>query len=180
MNPRFLLSLYEEYRRVALGEDKDPKRRKAWELSGGKVWRVGFADLLVYYQIYKDWEKVRELTGDPRAVEDLAPYVEEWIKRGFVPEEYRVEVKQGKVEDEKGCEFLMMLTEKLKEDMDAVQIHNLVYEVAKEAGMSGKEAFKWIYQALLSKDRGPRAGRLIKAIGVNEAKEMFTNACSHI
>ena len=177
VEPKFLLMLYEEYRRVALGEDKDPKRRKAWELSGAKVWKAGFADLLVYYQIYRDWEKVKELTGDSQAVEDLKEYVEEWIKRDFVPEEYKVEIKQGKVEDERGCEFLKRLAGRLNEEMDAVEIHNTIYEVAKEIGISAKDAFKYVYKALLDKDRGPRAGRLVKAIGVVRAIEMFLKAC---
>jgi len=111
-------------------------------------------------------------------VKDLAPYVEEWVKRGFVPEEYEVTVKQGKVSDPKGCEFLRALAEELREDMDAVEIHNKVYEVAKKVGLSPKDAFKFVYKALLDKERGPRAGRLIKAIGVRKAKEMFEKACS--
>ncbi len=177
MNPRFLLQLYEEYRRVALGEDKDPKRVRAWELSGKKVWKAGFADLLVYYQIYRDWEKVAELTGDESAVKELAPYVEEWIRRGFVPEEYKVEVKQGRVSDPRGCEFLTKLSERLRSDMTDVEVHNAIYEVARELGIPPKEAFKFVYKALLDSDRGPRAGRLIKAIGIERAKEMFAKAC---
>ncbi len=174
MNPRFLLSLYEEYRRVALGEDKDPKRRWAWERSGKRVWRTSFADLLVLYQIYRDWEKIKQITKDEETINDLAPYVEEWIKRGFVPEEYKVEIKPSKVE--KFRDAIKEFASLLREDMTDVEIHNLVYEVARRHGIEPREMFKELYKAFLSKERGPRMGRFIKALGVRRAKEILEKA----
>ena len=61
--------------------------------------------------------------------------------------------------------------EKLDSKMDDVQIHNLVFEVAKKESVEPKQLFKELYQAIIQKDSGPRLGKLIYAIGVDRVKK---------
>jgi lysyl-tRNA synthetase class I len=69
---------------------------------------------------------------------------------------------------------IVSFTEKLSSSMSAENIHNLVYTIAKEAGVSTSDLFKAIYLCLISKDHGPRLGKLIVAIGVERVKKTLT------
>lgn len=62
----------------------------AYELSAETLkWKVGFLDVLLYYQIHHDWSEVARLTGDAQGVGYLRPFVEEWVSRDFMPDDYR-------------------------------------------------------------------------------------------
>ena len=54
--------------------------------------------------------------------------------------------------------------------MRDIDVHNLVYEVAKKHSIQPKEFFKTLYVALLGQPYGPRLGRLIVALGVEKVK----------
>jgi lysyl-tRNA synthetase class 1 len=55
--------------------------------------------------------------------------------------------------------------------MDALEIHNAVFDYAKANGLKPKELFAELYNALIGKDRGPRMGKMLHAIGVAKVKE---------
>ncbi|HDD26465.1 MAG TPA: lysine--tRNA ligase, partial [Acidilobales archaeon] len=56
--------------------------------------------------------------------------------------------------------------------MSDVDIHNLVYDVARGLGVEPKKLFEALYISVLGKPRGPRLGRFIKIIGVQEFKNI--------
>ena len=60
--------------------------------------------------------------------------------------------------------------------MGDVEIHNLVYAVAKERGVQADLLFKAVYEAIIGKDKGPRLGKLLASIGVDKVKEMLAFA----
>ncbi len=62
--------------------------------------------------------------------------------------------------------------------MGPIDIHNLVYEVAKSKGVEPTEMFKILYKAIISKDTGPRFGKLAHAIGIKEVKGMLEKSIS--
>ncbi len=143
------------------------KKAVAYSLVKGKNWKGNFRDYLLYYQIYKDWEKVKLHLGlEERDIEGVKPFIEEWVRRDFVPEEYNFVYKPEKAE---GI-VKELLCEKIKEGMDALEIHNAVYEFSKERGVNAKELFKECYKTLIGKERGPRLGKLIYALGVEKVK----------
>jgi len=138
------------------------KKAIAFSLSTPRMrWSAPFLDMLLYYQIYQDWAEVSKLTGDAEGVAYMKPYISEWIAKDFIPDEYRFRYDPSHASD-KTKKFIASLAP----GMDAVAVHNAVYDFAKANGMEGKEMFTELYRSLIGKDRGPRAGKLITAIGL--------------
>ncbi|MEW6036414.1 MAG: lysine--tRNA ligase [Candidatus Micrarchaeota archaeon] len=141
----------------------------AFGLSAEKLnWRVPFLDVLLYYQIYHDWAEVAKLTGDAEGVAYLRPYIEEWVARDFMPDDYRFKYQPGAAQP---GEAVRRFVPTLNDGMDALAIHNAVFDWAKANGMEPKKLFSELYQALLGKERGPRMGKLIAALGVSRVKK---------
>ena len=69
-----------------------------------------------------------------------------------------------------------LFIDSLSNGMNPIDIHNLVYEVAKSKGLEPTEMFKILYKAIISKDTGPRIGKLVSALGINKAKEILAEA----
>jgi len=175
-----LLKLYEDFERISelnpeLESEFDRADRKkfvAYKLAGEiRQWKVKFLDVLLYYQIYKDWSKVSELLGDEKGVKFLAPYVQYWVEQGYPPEEYKFTIQQGKPERPELARFFAL---ELKEEMLDIDIHNLVFSVAEQQGVTAADMFKNLYTSIIGKEKGPRMGRLIKAIGIGKVKNILS------
>jgi lysyl-tRNA synthetase class 1 len=146
----------------------DRKRGIAFSLSTEKEnWKAPFLDMILYYQLYHDWDKVKELTGDAEGVEYMKPHLEEWLEREYLPDDYRFKYQPTKEPGENVKGFVSSL----KDDMEALDIHNAVFEYAKANDMPPKELFAELYNALIGKDRGPRMGKMLHAIGISKVKE---------
>ena len=175
-----LMKLYEEYDEAANLYEKGVELRRAenkivlaYSLATEKRrWRADFADILTNYQVYKNWNKVSERVGDREGVEYLRRYVENWITRGYLPEEYVFQLKPTKIDGFN--EELAIFASRLNQSMKDEDIHELVYNVAKERGMKPPQLFKALYLSLIGKEYGPRLGRLIVAIGVMKTKESLS------
>jgi lysyl-tRNA synthetase, class I len=157
------------------GKDREALNRHerkmaiAFELSAEKLnWKVGFLDVLLYYQIYHDWNEVARLTADAEGTAYLRPYVEEWIARDFMPDDYRFKYQPGAT---KPGDAALRAVAALSDGMDALAVHNAIFEFAKGNGIEPKALFAELYQALLGKERGPRMGKLIAALGVARVKK---------
>jgi lysyl-tRNA synthetase class 1 len=105
---------------------------------------------------------------DPEGVTYLKPYVEKWIAEEFAPEEYSFSFQPTRQED---MEMLKGFAGRLREGMGALEIHNLVFEFARDNSMQPEELFTQLYKALLNKEKGPRMGKLIEAIGVTKVRD---------
>jgi len=179
-----LIRLYEEYGRAAdmfeKGNDLRQAERKmvlAYALSTDKRhWRVDFTDLLTHYQIYGDWERVADRVGDREGVAYLKRYVENWVEEEYLPEEYVFRFKPTRVEGM--SEEILAFAERLDQFMGGEDVHNLVYSVAKERGLKVSAFFRALYLSLISKDHGPRLGKLVVTIGVYRVKETLLNLYS--
>ncbi|HSB46723.1 MAG TPA: lysine--tRNA ligase [Candidatus Bilamarchaeum sp.] len=133
----------------------------AFELSADRLnWKAPFLDMLLYYQIYRNWEEVARLTGDREGVEYLAPYIMEWIARDFMPEDYRF-----KYQPVPPTENVKKFVSSLADGMDALALHNAVFDFAKANGIEPKAMFAELYQTLIGKPKGPRLGKLLAALG---------------
>lgn len=172
--PENLLRAYEEFQSASeLTRRKpeelsraDQKKAAAFSLSAQKMyWSAPFLDVLLYYQIYSDWKKVGEVLKDPEGVHYLKSYIEEWIRREFVPDDYRFKYQPKKAEG-----AVRGWVERLQEDMDALAIHNSVFEFAKEKEIEPKTLFAQLYLTLIGKERGPRLGKLVFALGIERVK----------
>jgi lysyl-tRNA synthetase class 1 len=147
----------------------DRKKAIAFSLSTGRMgWHAPFLDVLLYYQVYHDWAKVAELARDAEGTAYLRPYIEEWVARGLVPEDYRFTYQPGaKPASPDVKAFIASLTP----GMDALAVHNAVFGFAKANGIEPKALFADLYEALIAKPKGPRMGKLITALGIERVKK---------
>ncbi|MEM0437758.1 MAG: lysine--tRNA ligase [Candidatus Micrarchaeia archaeon] len=146
----------------------DHKKAIAFRLCNAKyVWKAEPSDMILYYNVYGDWEKVAQVTGDPQGVAMLSKYIEEWIRRDLIPDRYmfKVSLKGG------NPPLVRAYAEKMRADMGAEDLHNLVFEVAGENGVDSREVFKQLYLAIIGKEMGPRLGKLIYAIGAGRVRQ---------
>ncbi len=145
----------------------DRKNAIAFALSTEKMmWKASFLDVLLYFQLYQDWEKVSKKTEDPQGVAYLKPFIEEWLRRDFMPEDYRFRYEPGEP-----AENVKKFIAGLDSNADAVTIHNSVFEFSKSNNIEPKKLFADVYKALIGKERGPRLGKLVAAIGVERVKK---------
>ncbi|MBN1170080.1 lysine--tRNA ligase [Candidatus Micrarchaeota archaeon] len=144
----------------------DRKKGIAFALSTDKMKWKSFLDALLYFQIYRDWEKVKEMTGDPDGVEYLKSYIEEWIDRKFMPDDYNFTYAPKKASGN-----VRKFIESLESGMDALAVHNAVFEFANASAIQPKDFFAEIYDAMIGKKKGPRLGKLIAAIGIEKLKK---------
>ncbi len=176
-----LILLYNEVERmstIAKPESKaDEKRALAFAIAIKKLpWKASFVDMLLDYQVYKDWEKVGKKLHDEKGVDYLSSYIEKWLTKGYAPERYDFSVHQTKIKNNK--EAVKALISSLDSNMDELAVHNLVYDIAKKCGINSNDLFKSIYNAIIGKESGPRMGKLIVAIGIEKVKDMLTYSVS--
>jgi len=176
-----LLRLYEEFAEAAalVGREglsrAERKRAIAFSLSADRLrWRVGFADALLYYQLYMDWEKVGELLKDREGVKYLSPYIAKWVEEGYAPDEYAFSFSPTRPDNRKA---VLAFAHALEDGMGALEVHNLVFRVAGELGMKPGELFKILYRTLIAKEMGPKFGKLVEAIGVGKVKRTLLELC---
>ena len=62
--------------------------------------------------------------------------------------------------------FVKVFFNKIKDiEFDALTLHNLVYDTAKELGLNPKDCFRSLYRVLLGKDYGPKLGAFLAIQG---------------
>jgi len=172
-----LMRLYEEFSHAAdLHEARGAKSRAESKLAlaytlttNRRRWRANFADVLLYYQVYHDWDKVGSLVSDVEGVRYLKPYVESWVSSGYLPEEYVFKFQPSRVGEH--VDEILSFARDLTESMDATAVHNLVYAKAAEGGIDPSQLFRLLYTSLISKGSGPRFGKFVGALGVVRVKE---------
>lgn len=172
-----LIKLYDEYQNAAnlFEKEKDLHRAEykmalAYDLSTTiRRWKSDFSEVLIYYQIYNDWNIVAEKLGDKEGIDYLKKYVENWIRHEFLPEKLVFKFKPTKIDHVN--DEISVFANKLDESMNAEDIHKLVYSIAKEKRIKTSRFFKTLYLTLISKDHGPRFGSLVTAVGIQQVKE---------
>ena len=168
-----MLRLCEDYlaaSRLKLGPElsrAERKRAVAFGLSTKKQKFTMFSEILLFYQLYRDWKKVADLS-DRKSAEYLRQYIENWVRLQFLPEEYAFEYAPGAMKG--NAELVHAFAERLEPKMNALDVHNLVFDVARGRGTKPEELFKDIYETLINKPKGPKLGKLVEALGVAKVK----------
>ncbi|NLF38431.1 lysine--tRNA ligase [bacterium] len=100
-------------------------------------------------------------------------YAANWLER-FAPDEYKFSLAQTLPESAKQFDAAQKKLAALVADRLAAlpkaaaeDIHRVLYEVATENGIGMGDLCRLFYQALIGKDRGPRAGWFAEIIGVD-------------
>jgi lysyl-tRNA synthetase class 1 len=105
---------------------------------------------------------------DQAQLERLIGYATEWVKdAGTTMAHEPLELSDAE------REALRQLVDVLDEDMEGEEIQNAVFSTAQEHDLKPAKFFKLLYYVLLGVQRGPRAGTLIKTIGVQRACEII-------
>ena len=165
-----LLALVDEFDDAA-SEARDPRAMTLSEAAQFKPIGVPFRHLVNVVQM-ADFDLDQAITilrrndyaiADEAAVKERAGYAIRWL-REFAPPETRFSVQRALPDAAKALapeqkRFLGLLARALEPGMTGEQIHTLVYDLTKEAGLAkGAAGFEAIYQAFLGQRKGPRAG----------------------
>lgn len=108
-------------------------------------------------------------------------YARKWLA-SFAPEDLKFTVQPLLPEavtelDDTQRTLLGQLSTRLQEGMDGEVVHNLIFELARDAGESNaRTLFQAIYIALLGKPRGPRAGWFIALLDIDFCRRRFEEA----
>jgi lysyl-tRNA synthetase class 1 len=199
-----LLNLVDEYdkeERVYFGVEKKPKGMKdlrtTYELSQPyhipkKVpYQIPYRHLVTIVQVGNRWDKIKQILIRTRQIPKKISQVDEdhlkqrvehvqyWIEH-FAPDiiKFEVKIKAPK----------LMLTSKQKAFLQSIHvrftsipweaetIHNAIYDISEEKDQPIKLAFTTLYQIILGKKQGPRAGYFLS----NLDKEFVLNRIAEV
>ena len=162
-----LMPILDEFRKIGQTDKADELHRAdnkkiiAYELCDAKkTWNFDVGDAVLYYSIYKNWDKVAELVEDKQGVENLKQYMQVWIERKLISSKYLFEVKMKKTENA----GVIGALQNLQDNMSAEEMQNAVYEYSKANKLEMKDLFKAFYLTLINQESGPKLGKLIHAI----------------
>lgn len=117
-----------------------------------------------------------------KVVASRAKYARRWLEK-FAPEDVRFTVQENlpaeaKDLSEEQKKALRLLAEKFKDNMNAEEVHTLIYGVKEEAGLGPAQVFQAIYKAILGKTRGPRAGFFLASLDAEFVRRRLQEAAS--
>ncbi|HET9722142.1 MAG TPA: lysine--tRNA ligase [Candidatus Saccharimonadales bacterium] len=134
---------------------------------------VPFSHLVASYQAaLKDIDQTLEIIrrtehqkivgAQEETIKNELKFIDSWLKN-WAPEEVKFDLaaKPPKVIGEKERQYLLALAEKIQQapkDADGEWFHKAIYELQAASGLSPKQLFSTLYQALVGKEHGPRAG----------------------
>jgi lysyl-tRNA synthetase class 1 len=99
-----------------------------------------------------------------------------WLEN-YAPDNYKFEVKEKAPKlnlDIKQKKLLVKLAEEMvSKDLEAEEIHNLIYQTGKDLGLKPRESFEPIYLSLIGQSSGPKAGWFIAMLGKDFVIERF-------
>ncbi|MCW1296644.1 MAG: lysine--tRNA ligase [Candidatus Parvarchaeota archaeon] len=176
-----MIKYFDDYKKIADmiergGEELTRAERKkivAYKLSTKKrKWRIDISELIIKYQLYKDKDKIIEKCEDKTGAKYLYPYIKQWFKKKFAPEELLFSYEPRRIDE---IELVKEWAMNLNENMKAIDVHNSVYNFAKSKNIEAPEMFKILYKCLINKEMGPRLGMLVDAIGVKKVREDILN-----
>lgn len=198
----YLLNLYEEFDELEKQyfQGIAGERARIYELSltdsppSTPPERLPIRLCAILCQLAPDWERVKEIIISRKLLENpneqnlkLAEkrvgVMREWI-REYAPPEMRVKIieKAPSVrltkEEREALEDLCNQLE--SRELSSLEIHNLIYSIASFRGVKAERLFELIYLAFLGKEKGPRAGTLLRVLDkdfvLSRLREFMTSA----
>jgi lysyl-tRNA synthetase class 1 len=116
---------------------------------------------------------------DEERLKQRVEHVRYWLDN-FAPEQVKFEVQKNipnitLTKEQKA--FLSSLYEKIPNTKwESEDIHNLIYSVSEEKKIQIKIAFQTIYQVILGKEKGPRAGYFLSNLDKDFVLKRFKEA----
>jgi lysyl-tRNA synthetase class 1 len=145
------------------------------------VSRIPFSHLVASYQaarhdpgttleVMKRTEHAKVVDEDEDIIRNELIYINEWLNN-WAPDELKFNVEENPNRlgalSTKHKAFLSKLAdaiEKAPQDADGEWFHKAIYDLKDETGMEPKELFATLYQVLINKDAGPRAGYFLSIL----------------
>jgi lysyl-tRNA synthetase, class I len=174
-----LMRLFDEFGELLAKPDKTEQENQLLELclygvEKPTISRIPFTHLVASYQAaLKDSEKtldvmrrtehIATVDEDQEIIREELRFIDAWLRQ-WAPAEVKFELRQEIDEaefNETQKQFLHKLAAKVAsapEDTDGEWFHKAIYEFKESLGLDGKELFTILYQALIGKSSGPRAG----------------------
>ena len=178
-----LVDEYDQQERVYFKEDEEIKGMKdlectyelsqPYEIPKKMPIQLPYRHLVTLIQIGENWKDVKEILqrtkqipekiekSDEEHLKQRAEHAQYWLDN-FAPDMLKFEVKKQlpkiKLNNEQN-KFLKTFLEKIPSiKWDAEEIHNAIYEASEKEKIPIKTAITTIYQIILGREKGPRAG----------------------
>jgi lysyl-tRNA synthetase class 1 len=172
-----LIRLVDEYAEIAAKIDKSEEEQQLLEICGGSgeqtVSRIPFSHLVASYQaalkdadktldVMRRTEHAETVNQDETIIKKELGYIHEWLERS-APLEVKFDLRPdvaGDLSDvqKQFVNGLAAKVEQAPEDADGEWFHQAIYEFKESLGLQPKELFVTLYNVLIGKDAGPRAG----------------------
>jgi lysyl-tRNA synthetase class 1 len=112
-------------------------------------------------------------------LEDWAKYAKVWVEK-YAPQSDKFLIQKDLPDVSKLSsgqkEYLSKLSGEFENDKTAEELQTLVYNHAKEIGLSSQNAFKAIYTAFLGKDHGSKAAWLLQSLEKDFVKKRLLDS----
>ncbi len=179
--PNTIPTLFDEYQKAADAyfSKTDPELARVFELSQiGEVQKppaIRFSVLAQWVQMPNMQQKITD-----EGLEEWATYARIWVEQ-YARESDRFAIQQSLPASvasltETQRKLLTDIAASVADASDAEVFQTHIYDMGKALGLSGKETFAAIYQALLGKDHGPKAAWLILSLDKAFVTKRFEEA----
>ncbi len=186
-----LLQLIDEYDDVE-AKNRDTRALELSAISGVKAVGVPYRHMVTVVQAAQgdaaNWMEILRRNGYPldnaQGLHQRAAHAQRWLET-FAPAELRFHVQQelpSAARELTGEQrhALQLLAERLRPGLTGEQVHQLIYCLKDELGVSPDLLFKAIYLALLGKTHGPRAGWFLSSLDTPFVQRRFAEAAAAI
>lgn len=175
-----LINLVDEFKQVSSSQDsgREHEFSEAFNFAdiGDRLTDVPFSHLVAVYQAaLKDTGRTLEIlqrTGydvDEAELEAELYYVENWLQ-SHASERVRFHLQQDIPDDSNLSQnqsgFLSALADSIasQDELDAEWVHETIYSLKDEYGLTPSQAFQSVYWVLLGQNSGPKAGWFLATI----------------
>jgi lysyl-tRNA synthetase class 1 len=133
----------------------------------------------IRFSVLAQWVQMPNMQDEIKnqGLSEWAKYARIWIEN-YAPESEKFTVQKALPEavndltaEQKA--YLGKLIALLEKSATADELQAVLYNTAKDSGLSAKEAFAAIYTAILGKNHGPKAAALILSLDADFVKERF-------
>lgn len=174
-----VVQLMDEFAAFAAKTDRDDSEEQLLQIATRgidkkTVSRVPFSLLVASYQAaLKDPKQTLEIISrteyaelakqDAEIIQTELTFINTWLDKR-APEDIKFQLTQSVIKtdfNDKQTAYLSVLADKISaapDDADGAWFHHAIYELKDSSQLEPKELFTTIYQALIGKQSGPRAG----------------------
>jgi lysyl-tRNA synthetase class 1 len=136
----------------------------------------------IRFSVLAQWVQMPNMEREIKkeGLDNWAKYARVWVEK-FAPEKDKFTIQKTTPSSVKNLTneqkaFLKKVAEELGKTGSGEEFQTRIYELGKEMGLSGKEAFAAIYISLIGKDHGPKAAWLILSLDKEFVKNRFNEA----